>query len=89
MNFMYFSRLSISSWTNFVLEFWVSTNQLCYYDLRLGSGCNLGKDLREERGIDQLVKHKEYRIVSTLYILVVYEESIGNTWGEMSHNTWG
>ena len=49
------------------------------YDLRLSSGCNLGKDLREERGVDQLVKHKEYKIVSMLYILVVHKESIGNT----------
>jgi len=36
------------------------------YNLRLGSGCNLGEDLREERGLVQLVKHKEYRILSML-----------------------
>ena len=51
------------------------------YDLRLGSDCNLGKSLREERGVVQLVKHKEYRIVSMLYIPVVHEEGVGNTWG--------
>ena len=38
------------------------------YDLRLGLGCNLGKDLRKDRDRVQLVKHKDYRVVSTLYI---------------------
>ena len=38
------------------------------YDLRLGLGCNLGKDLRKDRNGVQLVKHKDYRVVSILYI---------------------
>ena len=59
-----------------------------YYNLKLGLGCNLDKSLREEREVVQLVKHKEYRIVSMLYIPVVYEKGVGNTWGETSHSTW-
>ena len=53
-----------------------------YYDLRLGSGCNLGKDLRKNRDGVQLVKHKEYRVVSMLYIHIVYETSVWSTWGK-------
>ena len=49
------------------------------YNLRLGSGCNLGKDLRKDRNRVQLVKHKEYRVVSMLYIQVVYEAGIWST----------
>ena len=45
-------------------------------DLRLGLGCNLGKDLRKDRDRVQLVKHKDYRVVSTLYIRLVYEVSV-------------
>ena len=37
----------------------------------------------------QLVKHKEYRAVSTLYIIVWHEESVHSTWGKMSHSLWG
>jgi len=37
------------------------------YNLRLDSGCNLGKDLRKDRDGVQLVKCKDYRVVSTLY----------------------
>jgi len=51
---------------------------LCY-DLRLGLGCNLGKDLRKNRDRVQLVKRKEYRVVSTLYIQIVYEASVWST----------
>jgi len=43
-----------------------ASNKRYCCDLKLGSGYNLGKDLREERGLIQLVKHKEYRIVSIL-----------------------
>jgi len=49
------------------------------YNLRLGSGCNLGKDLRKNRDEVQLVKCKEYRVVSTLYIQVVHEASVWST----------
>jgi len=33
-----------------------------YYDLKLGSGYNLGKDLRKNEGYDKLVKHKNTEI---------------------------
>ena len=39
-----------------------------YYDLKLGSGCNLGKDLSKSRRDDQLVKHKNTRLYLLLYI---------------------
>jgi len=52
------------------------------YDLRLGSGCNLGKDLRKNKNEVQLVKCKDYRVVSMLYIQLVHEASVWSTWGE-------
>ena len=57
----------------------ISVLKRLYYDLRLGSGCNLGKDLRKNGEDVQLVKHKEYRAVSMLYIIMSYEESIHST----------
>jgi len=42
-------------------------NPICY-DLRLGSGCNLGKDLSRKVGISQLVKHKDTGLYLQLYI---------------------
>ena len=42
----------------------------------------LGKDLSKNRDEVQLVKCKEYRVVFTLYIQLVYEASICSTWGE-------
>ena len=30
-----------------------------YYNPKLGSGCNLGKDLSKNEGDDQLIKHKD------------------------------
>ena len=56
-------------------------DSLCY-DLRLGLGCNLGKNLRKNERCVQLVKHKDYRIVSMLYILVSYKKSVYCTWGK-------
>ena len=47
--------------------------------LGLAQVATLDKDLREERGLIQLVKYKEYRIVSMLYILVVHKENIRST----------
>jgi len=38
------------------------------YDPKLGSGCNLGKDLSKSRGDDQLVKHKDTGLYLQLYI---------------------
>jgi len=29
-----------------------------------------------------VVKHKEYRVVSTLYIIISHEESVHSTWGK-------
>jgi len=47
-----------------------------YYDLRLGSGCNLGKDLSWEVGKNQLVKHKETVLYLQLYIFIVLKENV-------------
>ena len=58
----------------------ITSPDLCY-NLRLGSGCNLGKDLRKNGEDVQLVKHKEYRAVSMLYIRISHEESIHSTRG--------
>ena len=38
------------------------------YDPKLGSGCNLGKDLRKNGEDDQLVKHKDTELYLLLYI---------------------
>ena len=39
------------------------------YDLKLGSGCNLGKDLRRYKGLNQLVKHKN----TEMYLHYIYQ----------------
>ena len=44
------------------------------YNPKLGSGCNLGKDLRKDREDNQLVKHKDTELYSLLYILSDHEE---------------
>jgi len=46
------------------------------YDLRLSSGCNLGKDLSWEVGKDQLVKYKDTGLYLQLYIPIVLEENV-------------
>jgi len=51
---------------------------MCYYckcyDCKLGSGCNLGKDLSKSRRDDQLVKCKDTGLYLLLYIPNNYEE---------------
>ena len=42
----------------------------------LNSGCDLGKDLRAKREISKLVKHKEYRVL--LCVLILLESTWGN-----------
>ena len=64
---------STNSLPSYLLSF------IACYNLRLGSGCNLGKDLRKDRDKVQLVKCKEYRVVSMLYIQIVHETSIWST----------
>ena len=48
------------------------------YNLKLGSGCNLGKNLSKEVGLSQLVKHKDTDLYIYLVIIsriyVVHEE---------------
>ena len=39
-----------------------------YYNLRLGSGCNLGKDLSKRWELSQLVKYKDTGQYLLLYI---------------------
>ena len=52
---------------------------LCY-DLSLELRLHLGKDLGVRKGRYQLVKHKEYKGISTLYIYSNYEETVQCTW---------
>ena len=46
------------------------------YDLRLGSDCNLDKDLSKKWGLSQLVKHKDTGLYLWLYIFIVLKENI-------------
>jgi len=46
------------------------------YDLRLGSGCNLGKDLSKNGRNNQLVKYKDTGLYLQLYIYIDHEEYI-------------
>ena len=47
-----------------------------YYNLKLGLGCNLGKDLSKNERNNQLVKHKDIGLYLQLYIPNDYEEYI-------------
>ena len=38
------------------------------YNPKLGSGCNLGKDLKKDEGDNQLVKHRDIGLYLLLYI---------------------
>ena len=46
------------------------------YDLKLQLRLHLGKDLRRDKRNVSLVKRKDYKAVSILYILVSHEESV-------------
>ena len=46
------------------------------YNLRLGSGCNLGKNLSWEIEKNQLVKHKYTELYLPLYIPIDLEKNI-------------
>ena len=52
------------------------------YDLRLGSDCNLGKDLSKDERNNQLVKCKDTKLYLQLYIPIDHKEyircSLGN-----------
>ena len=50
------------------------------YDLRFGSGCNLGKDLSREVEMSQLVKHKNTRLYLQLYIPIDNEDIMWQTY---------
>ena len=55
-----FTLLSLKpKWVDFIIS--------CY-DLKLELRLHLGKDLRKDKGYIEVVKHKDYRVVSTLYI---------------------
>jgi len=67
------------------------------YNLKLGSGCNLGKDLSKSRRDDKLVKHKDIGLYLQLYISIDHEEYIICSWEnnkeeenkEISTTIWG
>jgi len=56
----------------------ITSKENCY-DLSLGLKLHLGKDLRVERRLCQLVKRKEYRGISILYICSSHEKTIQST----------
>ena len=56
------------------------------YNLRLGSGCNLGKDLSKRIGICQLVKYKDTRLYLQLYIPIDHKSNIQCTCVMISQN---
>ena len=56
------------------------------YDLKLGSGCNLGKDLSKSEGNSQLVKHKNTEIY-LLYIYQLYMRQSSTIHESISHIT--
>jgi len=64
--------MKLQSPTEF-LEMEVDKNKPSCYDLKLGLGCNLGKDLSEEIESSQLVKHKDTGLYLQLYISSDYE----------------
>ena len=66
-----------------ILEYINKKEPYCY-NLRLGSGCNLGKDLSWEIEKSQLVKCKDTGLYLQLYIPKDYEENIHYTWGNES-----
>jgi len=45
-----------------------------YYSFKLGSSCNLGKDLSKRGKNDQLVKHKNIGLYLQLYIPIDHEK---------------
>ena len=49
-------------------ERFVSKKEKICYNSKLGSGFNLGKDLRKNEGDDQLVKDKDTGLYLLLYI---------------------
>jgi len=55
------------------------------YNLRLGSGCNIGKDLSKSKGLSQLVKCKNTRVYLQLYIPKDHMLLVR----QMSHSIWG
>jgi len=73
--------------------------QIFLYDPKLGSGCNLGKDLSKEEEEDQLVKCKNTELYLLLYIYIPWEKytiSISNSirrkwekYDEISTTIWG
>jgi len=56
----------VNSWVHLDI---MSREAISCYNLKLGSGCNLGKDLSKDRRVNQLVKHKNTRVYLQLYIL--------------------
>jgi len=44
------------------------------YDSKLGSDCNLDKDLKKDKKNDQLVKCKDTRLYLLLYIPIYHEK---------------
>ena len=50
------------------------TSKERYYNPKLGLGGNSGKDLRETKKNEQLIKYKDTRLYLLLYILIDYKK---------------
>jgi len=68
-----------------LIEFQVQS--ICY-DLRLGLGCNLGKDLSKKVGMSQLVKHKDTGLYLQLYILIDHKVNVWCIYIKWYQTTW-
>ena len=55
------------------------SNVVICYNFRLSLGYNLGRDLSQEVGMDQLVKYKDIELYLQLYIPKDHEENIHYT----------
>jgi len=66
---MKFTQMNTSTWClGFILKFCASEGP-CYDLNEFNSGCNKRQRLEGEKGIiNELVKHKEYRSITTLLI---------------------
>jgi len=69
--YCYWHQSLVSTLVDYQASYYTVT--ICY-DPKLGSDCNLGKDLSKNKEDDQLVKYKDTGLYIQLYILNYYEE---------------
>ena len=69
--YCYWHQSLVSTLVDYQASYYTVT--ICY-DPKLGSDCNLGKDLSKNKEDDQLVKYNDTGLYIQLYILNYYEE---------------